>query len=62
MFFDEQVNEVVSEFVRIKMRERLQSKPDLCNLLIPTDYGFGTHRVPLENNTLKSICNPTSRR
>ena len=53
MFFDEQVNEVVSEFVRIKMRERLQSKPDLCNLLIPTDYGFGTHRVPLENKYLE---------
>ncbi|VVP15264.1 flavin-containing monooxygenase [Pseudomonas fluorescens] len=53
MFFDEQVNEVVSEFVRIKMRERLQSRPDLCNLLIPTDYGFGTHRVPLENKYLE---------
>ena len=58
MFFDEQVNEVVSEFVRIKMRERLQSKPDLCNLLIPTDYGFGTHRVPLENNYLEVYLQP----
>ena len=53
MFFDEQVNEVVSQFVRIKMRERLRSRPDLCDLLIPTDYGFGTHRVPLENNYLE---------
>ncbi|WP_449105542.1 flavin-containing monooxygenase [Pseudomonas mohnii] len=58
MFFDEQVNEVVSEFVRIKMRERLQSKPDLCNLLIPTDYGFGTHRVPLENKYLEVYLQP----
>ena len=58
MFFDEQVNEVVSEFVRIKMRERIQSKPDLCNLLIPTDYGFGTHRVPLENKYLEVYLQP----
>jgi acetone monooxygenase len=58
MFFDEQVNEVVSEFVRIKMRERLRSKPDLCNLLIPTDYGFGTHRVPLENKYLEVYLQP----
>ena len=58
MFFDEQVNEVVSEFVRIKMRERLQSKPDLCNLLIPSDYGFGTHRVPLENKYLEVYLQP----
>jgi acetone monooxygenase len=55
MFTDEQVSEAVSEFVREKMRERLQSKPELCNLLIPSsaDYGFGTHRVPLENKYLE---------
>ncbi|QCG67508.1 flavin-containing monooxygenase [Pseudomonas veronii] len=58
MFFDEQVNEVVSEFVRIKMRERLQSRPDLRNLLIPTDYGFGTHRVPLESKYLEVYLQP----
>ena len=55
MFTDEQVSEAVSEFVREKMRERLQAKPELCDLLIPssTDYGFGTHRVPLENKYLE---------
>lgn len=55
MFVDEQVSEAVSEFVREKMRERLQSKPELYDLLIPsaTDYGFGTHRVPLENKYLE---------
>lgn len=55
MFSDEQVSEAVSEFVREKMRQRLQSKPDLCDLLIPSsaDYGFGTHRVPLENKYLE---------
>jgi acetone monooxygenase len=55
MFVDEQVSEAVSEFVREKMRERLQSRPELCDLLIPStaDYGFGTHRVPLENKYLE---------
>jgi acetone monooxygenase len=55
MFIDEQVSEAVSEFVREKMRKRLQSKPELCDLLIPSsaDYGFGTHRVPLENQYLE---------
>jgi acetone monooxygenase (methyl acetate-forming) len=55
MFFDEAVSSVVSEFVRAKMRERLRHDPKLCDLLIPTeaDYGFGTHRVPLENKYLE---------
>lgn len=52
MFFDEQVSEEVSEFVRAKMRARLQD-PELIDLLVPTDYGFGTHRVPLETRYLE---------
>ncbi|GAB93835.1 flavin-containing monooxygenase [Gordonia rhizosphera] len=52
IFSDEQVSEEVSEFVRQKMRARLQD-PELCELLIPSDYGFGTHRVPLESNYLE---------
>jgi acetone monooxygenase len=53
MFSDEGVSAVVSEFVRAKMRERLRHDPALCRLLIPSDYGFGTHRVPLENKYLE---------
>jgi acetone monooxygenase len=53
MFSDEIVSEEVSEFVRAKMRERLKHDPALCKLLIPTDYGFGTHRVPLEHKYLE---------
>lgn len=52
MFFDEAISEEISEFVREKMRERLVD-PALCELLIPSDYGFGTHRVPLETNYLE---------
>src|SRR5260370_9706654 len=57
MFFDAEVNEEISEFVREKMRERLKD-PKLCELLIPTDYGFGTHRVPLEQNFLEGFHRP----
>ncbi|MEJ8856309.1 NAD(P)/FAD-dependent oxidoreductase [Variovorax robiniae] len=53
MFFDEGVSHEVSEFVRAKMRVRLNNDPDLCMKLIPSDYGFGTHRVPLENKYLE---------
>ncbi|MBR7513341.1 cyclohexanone monooxygenase, partial [Mycobacterium tuberculosis] len=52
IFSDEQVSEEVSEFVREKMRARLQD-PELCELLLPSDYGFGTHRVPLESGYLE---------
>lgn len=58
MFYDEAVSQEVSEFVRAKMRDRLQHDPALCNLLIPTDYGFGTHRVPLENKYLEVYLQP----
>lgn len=57
MFFDPEVSEQVSEFVREKMRARLKD-PRLCELLIPTDYGFGTHRVPLEMNYLEAYLRP----
>jgi acetone monooxygenase (methyl acetate-forming) len=53
MFFEEEVSEEISEFVRKRMRARLKD-PKLCETLIPTDYGFGTHRVPLESNYLEA--------
>ncbi|WP_433503604.1 flavin-containing monooxygenase [Pseudonocardia halophobica] len=52
MFFVEEVSEAVSEFVRDKMRARLEDQ-QLIDVLVPTDYGFGTHRVPLETNYLE---------
>ncbi len=55
MFFDEQVSEEISEFVREKMRARLKD-PRLIDILVPKpgDYGFGTHRVPLETQYLEA--------
>lgn len=54
MFFDEAVSEEISQFVREKMEARLKD-PKLINILVPKkdDYGFGTHRVPLETNYLE---------
>jgi cyclohexanone monooxygenase/acetone monooxygenase len=57
LFFEEEVNGEISGFVREKMRERLKD-PKLCELLIPSDYGFGTHRVPLEQNFLEAFHRP----
>ena len=55
MFFDEEVSEEISEFVREKMRARLKD-PRLIDILVPKkgDYGFGTHRVPLETQYLET--------
>ena len=57
LFTDPEVSEEISEFVREKMSERLKD-PRLCELLIPTDYGFGTHRVPLESGYLEVYHRP----
>jgi acetone monooxygenase (methyl acetate-forming) len=47
VFTDERANAEVSEFVREKIRARLDN-PALAAKLVPTTYGFGTRRVPLE--------------
>ncbi len=54
MFFDEAVSEEISQFVREKMATRLKD-PKLIDILVPKpgDYGFDTHRVPLETNYLE---------
>ena len=57
MFTDQKVNDEISEFVREKMRARLKD-PELCRKLIPTTYGFGTHRVPLESGYLEAYHRP----
>ena len=55
MFFDEAVSAEISQFVRDKMIERLKD-PKLIDTLVPKagDYGFGTHRVPLETQYLEA--------
>ncbi|WP_172329700.1 NAD(P)/FAD-dependent oxidoreductase [Mangrovicoccus sp. HB161399] len=59
MFFDEAVSAEISAFVREKMAARLKD-PELIDILVPKsgDYGFGTHRVPLETNYLEVYLQP----
>ena len=57
LFSDAEVSEQISNFVREKMRARLRD-PRLCDILIPKEYGFGTHRVPLENGFLEAFLRP----
>ncbi|WP_299604846.1 NAD(P)/FAD-dependent oxidoreductase [uncultured Tateyamaria sp.] len=56
MFFEEEVSAEISEFVRQKMIARLKD-PKLIDTLVPKpgDYGFGTHRVPLETDYLEAF-------
>ena len=47
--------------LRVRAREDARAAARtrrLCELLIPTDYGFGTHRVPLETNYLEVYHRP----
>jgi acetone monooxygenase len=54
LFFDPQVNEEISVFVRDKIRRRIKD-PALAKKLIPTTFGFGTKRVPLETNYFEAF-------
>jgi acetone monooxygenase (methyl acetate-forming) len=54
LFFDPQVNEEISAFVRDKIRARIKD-PKVAEKLIPTTYGFGTKRVPLETNYFEAF-------
>lgn len=44
---DREANAAVSDFVARKIRQRVND-PKTAELLIPTDHGFGTRRVPQE--------------
>jgi len=47
VLINEEANKAISEFVANKIRERVDD-PEIAELLIPKDHGFGTRRVPLE--------------
>ncbi|MCC2656622.1 MAG: NAD(P)/FAD-dependent oxidoreductase [Panacagrimonas sp.] len=48
LFTDAAANEEISKFVRAKIRARIHD-PEVADKLVPSRYGFGTRRVPLEN-------------
>ena len=49
MLTDDAANEVYAEFVRNKIRERVQDPP-VAEMLVPKDHPFGSKRIPLETN------------
>lgn len=59
IFIDEEVSAQVSDFMREKMRASLEDLA-LTDILIPgrDDYGFATHRLPLETNYLEVYHRP----
>jgi acetone monooxygenase len=57
LFTDPKVNEEMSEFVRDKIRKRIND-PKVAEKLVPTTYGFGTHRVPLETKYFEAYNRP----
>ena len=48
MMTNSAANQAVSEFVAAKIRQRVND-PEVAELLIPDDHGFGTRRVPQES-------------
>jgi cation diffusion facilitator CzcD-associated flavoprotein CzcO len=46
---DERASEIASDFIRKKIRERVND-PEVAEMLCPTDHGFGMRRVPMETN------------
>jgi len=47
IFFDEEANREMSEYVADRIRERVDD-PVIAEKLIPKDHGFATQRLPLE--------------
>jgi len=49
IFFDENANQEISDYVADRIRERVKD-PAVAEKLIPRDHGFGLQRLPLETN------------
>ena len=49
-----ELNEEVTEFVRDKIRAQIDD-PAVAAKLVPSDYGYGLHRVPLENGYFEAF-------
>jgi cyclohexanone monooxygenase len=54
MFFDDDANAKVREFMRARIREKVDD-PETAELLIPTEYPFGTKRVPLDSGYFETF-------
>jgi cation diffusion facilitator CzcD-associated flavoprotein CzcO len=57
---DATANETISSFMADKIRSRVHD-PAIAEKLIPTNHGFGTRRVPLENGYYECYNEPNVR-
>lgn len=57
---DHKANDLVSEFVAKKTRQRVHN-PETAELLIPKNHGFGTRRVPMETFYYEAYNRPNVR-
>ncbi|KAK5175838.1 uncharacterized protein LTR77_000978 [Saxophila tyrrhenica] len=57
---DHKANDLVSEFVAKKIRQRVKD-PETAELLIPKNHGFGTRRVPMETSYYEAYNRPNVR-
>ena len=49
IFMDERANAEISAYIAGRIRQRVKD-PNVAELLIPKDHGFGVQRLPLETN------------
>lgn len=57
---DPAANQLISDFVKKKIRQRV-TDPAVAELLVPSDHGFGTRRVPLETRYFEVYNQPNVR-
>ncbi|MEM8941455.1 MAG: NAD(P)/FAD-dependent oxidoreductase [Pseudomonadota bacterium] len=51
---DPEINAEVTEFVRAKISAQIDD-PEVAERLVPSDYGYGLYRVPLENGYFEAF-------
>ncbi|KAF2479775.1 hypothetical protein BDY17DRAFT_341333 [Neohortaea acidophila] len=54
---DQKANDLVSEFVAKKIRQRVND-PETAEKLVPKNHGFGTRRVPMETSYFEAYNRP----
>ncbi|MFM9888552.1 MAG: flavin-containing monooxygenase [Burkholderiales bacterium] len=57
ILIDRAANKLISDFVAKKIRQRVKD-PKVAAMLIPTDHGFGTRRVPQETHYYEAFNQP----
>ena len=57
IFTDEEANASISRYIAERIRGRVND-PEIAEMLIPKDHGFGVQRVPMETNYLEAYNRP----